>query len=99
MVLGELATLRDLKLPIVVVVFVDASLALIEMKQRASGMDNLGVDFGKTDFAAVARALGGIGVDVDNRANLSSAVRTGLEADNFTVIAAHIDRTAYDGRI
>ena len=98
MVLGELATLRDLKLPVVVVVFVDASLALIEMKQRASGMDKLGVDFGKTDFAAVARALGGFGVDVDNRANLSSAVRTGLEADTFTVIAAHIVRTAYDGR-
>lgn len=99
MVLGELATLRDLKLPVVTVVFVDASLALIEMKQRASGMDNLGVDFGKTDFAAVATALGGIGVDVHNRADLSAAVRDGLAADTFTVIAAHIDRTAYDGRI
>ena len=99
MILGELATLRDLRLPVVTVVFVDASLALIEMKQRASGMDNLGVDFGKTDFAAVACALGGIGVDVDNRADLASAVRDGLTAGTFTVIAAHIDRTAYDGRI
>ena len=52
-----------------------------------------------TDFAAVARALGGIGVDVDNRADLAQAVRDGLAADTFTVIAAHIDRIAYDGRI
>jgi acetolactate synthase-1/2/3 large subunit len=99
MILGELATLRDLRLPVVTVVFVDASLALIEMKQRASGMDKLGVDFGKTDFAAVACALGGNGVDVDNRSDLASAVSDGLTAGTFTVIAAHIDRTAYDGRI
>ena len=99
MILGELATLRDIRLPVVTVVFVDASLALIEMKQRASGMDNLGVDFGKTDFAAVACALGGNGVDVDNRSDLASAVSDGLTAGTFTVIAAHIDRTAYDGRI
>ena len=99
MILGELATLRDLRLPVVTVVFVDASLALIEMKQRASGMGNLGVDFGKTAFAAVACALGGNGVDVDNRSDLASAVSDGLTAGTFTVIAAHIDRTAYDGRI
>jgi acetolactate synthase-1/2/3 large subunit len=99
MILGELATLRDRKLPIVVVVFVDASLALIEMKQRANGMANLGVDFDQTDFAAIARAMGGIGVDVDNREDLSRAVQDGLTADTYTVVAAHIDRTAYDGRI
>ena len=98
MILGELATLRDRKLPIVVVVFVDASLALIELKQRADGMENLGVDFGRTDFAAVARALGGNGVDVDNRADLAAALRDGLAADAFTVIAAHIERGVYDGR-
>ncbi len=98
MVLGELATLRDLALPVVVVVFVDASLALIELKQRGAGLANAGVDFGKTDFAAVARALGGRGVDVQSRADLRQAVEQGLAADTFTVIAAHIDRGSYDGR-
>jgi acetolactate synthase-1/2/3 large subunit len=98
MVLGELATLRDMKLPVVVVVFVDASLALIELKQRAVGLANTGVDFGKTDFAAVARALGGRGIDARSRAELRQAVEEGLNADTFTVIAAHIDRGVYDGR-
>ncbi|MFQ5775604.1 MAG: thiamine pyrophosphate-binding protein [Kiloniellaceae bacterium] len=98
MVLGELATLRDLRLPVVVVVFVDASLALIELKQRKAGLRNLGVDFGATDFVALARALGGRGVSVDNRAELSRAVTDGLAADTFTVIAAEIDARAYDGR-
>ena len=98
MVLGELATLRDLRLNVVVVVFVDASLALIELKQRQAGLRNLGVDLGETDFAAVARALGGIGVAVTDRAALRIAVREGLAADTFTVIAAAIGRRAYDGR-
>jgi acetolactate synthase-1/2/3 large subunit len=98
MVLGELATLRDLELPVVIVVFVDASLALIELKQRQAGFANLGVDFGMTDFAAVARALGGRGLDVRSRGALSRAVGEGLAAETFTVIAAQIERGAYDGR-
>lgn len=98
MVLGELATLRDLALPVVVVVFVDASLALIELKQRGAGRGNLGVDFGRTDFAVVARALGGHGVRVADRAALGAAVREGLAADTFTVIAAEIEPRAYDDR-
>jgi acetolactate synthase-1/2/3 large subunit len=98
MVLGELATLRDLKLPLVVVVFVDASLALIELKQRRVGLENLAVDFGATDFPAVARALGGEGVTVRDRAALAEAFHKGLAADGFTIIAAEIGRQAYDGR-
>ena len=38
-------------------------------------------------------------VDVDNRADLATALRDGLCADTYTVIAAHIPRNAYDGRI
>ncbi len=98
MVLGELATLRDFKLPVVIVVFIDASLALIELKQRQAGRENLGVDFGATDFPAAAQALGGIGVAVKDRAALSQAVVDGLSAKTFTLIAAHIGPKAYDGR-
>ena len=98
MVLGELTTLRDLKLPVVVVVFVDASLALIELKQRGSGMANLGVDFGATDFPTLAEALGGRGVAVRDRAALKAAVEEGLGAGTFTVVAAEIGPKAYDGR-
>jgi acetolactate synthase-1/2/3 large subunit len=98
MVLGELATLRDLALPVTVVVFVDASLALIELKQRRQGDPNLGVDFGATDFPAVARALGGHGVAVQNRAALRAALEESFAAEGFTLIAAEIGPQAYDGR-
>ncbi len=99
MVLGELATLRDLALPIIVVVFVDASLALIEMKQRRVGLPNLGVDFGVTDFAGVASALGGHGEVVRDAASLERALGTALEQDRFTLLACSIVPKSYDGRI
>ena len=98
MILGELATLRDMRLPVVIVVFVDQSLSLIELKQRANTQDNLGVDFGGTDFAALANVMGGIGVTAADRETLETAIADGLKADTFTLIACPIGRKAYDGR-
>ena len=99
MFLGELATLRDLKLAIPVVVFVDTQLGLIELKQRGSQLPNVAVEFGATDFAAVAKALGGEGVRVRDRGSLAREIEAALSRDRFTVIAAEIGRRAYDGRI
>ncbi len=95
---GELATLRDLGVPVIICVLVDASLTLIEMKQRGSQRPNLGVDFGATDFPAVARAFGGQGVWVDDEAGLEQALHDALQRqDRFTLIAARIGARAYDG--
>ena len=99
MFLGELATLRDLGLAIPILVFVDAQLGLIELKQRTSQLPNLAVDFGATDFPAVARALGGEGAAVRDRAALARELEAALARDRFTIIAAGIGRRAYDGRI
>ena len=99
MVAGELATAAELGLAPIFVVFVDASLALIEKKQRERQLAKTGVDFARHDFAAIGRAFGGAGVTVQSRAGLEDALRAALAADTFTVIAAEIDRGAYDGRI
>ena len=98
MVLGELATLRDLKLPVVIIVFVDESLALIELKQRNSGLPNLGVDFGATDFPAVAEALGGIGRWVSNPDELREGLEGAFERQTFTLLACKIGEKVYDKR-
>jgi acetolactate synthase-1/2/3 large subunit len=98
MVLGELATLRDLKLPVVIIVFVDESLALIELKQRSSGLPNLGVDFGATDFPAVAKALGGIGRWVSNPDELREGLEGAFERQTFTLLACKIGEKVYDKR-
>ena len=89
----------ELGLRTIFVVFVDASLALIELKQRRRQLTNAGVDFGRHDFAAMGRAFGGAGHTVTSRAELTTALEAAQSAETFTVIAAVIDRGAYDGRI
>ena len=99
MVAGELATAAEMGLTPIFVVFVDASLALIDLKQRQRQLPNAGVDFGRHDYAAIGRAFGGAGHQVHNRDELRAALTAAQQADTFTVIAAEIDREEYDGRI
>lgn len=99
MVAGELATAAELGLKTIFVVFVDASLALIELKQRQRQLSNAGVDFARHDFAAMGRAFGGAAHTVTSRAELEAALKAAQTCDTFTVIAAVIERGAYDGRI
>ncbi|MGO4407682.1 thiamine pyrophosphate-binding protein [Bosea sp. RAF48] len=97
MVLGELATLRDLGLPVIVVVLVDHALGLIALKQRQLGLARAGVDIGETDFAAVARAMGGHGATIDDRETLAREAEAAFRRTGFTVLACRIDASSYEG--
>lgn len=97
MVLGELATLRDLRLPVVIMVMVDEQLGLIELKQRTSGLENLGVEFGATDFVSVAKAMGGEAICVRDGATLEAELPKAFRRQTFTLLACQIGRQAYDG--
>jgi acetolactate synthase I/II/III large subunit len=99
MVAGELATAVEQGLKPIFLVFVDASLSLIELKQRQRQLQNHAVDFGLHDYAAIARSFGGQGYSVASRDELRSALEQAQNADTFTLIAATIPRGAYDGRL
>jgi acetolactate synthase-1/2/3 large subunit len=97
--LGDLATLRDARLPVVIVVLQDESLALIELKQRQASLPMAGVRLGVTKFEDVARACGGDGYRVGSAAGLKSALTTALSAKVFSVIVCEIEAEDYAGRI
>jgi acetolactate synthase-1/2/3 large subunit len=100
MVAGELATLRDLDLPVTLIVFDDQALALIALKQREAGLPAIGVRLGATDHVAVARAFGGRGTRVSNRGELELALDWAAgHARGFTLISCAIAQDAYVGRI
>jgi acetolactate synthase I/II/III large subunit len=58
MMMHDLALIRELGLPIVMVVFTDASLSLIRLAAERRKFEPVGVDFHPPDFAAAARAFG-----------------------------------------
>jgi acetolactate synthase-1/2/3 large subunit len=75
MVLGELETIARLRLAVTVIVFNDASLSLIRVKQRPAGHgDERAVRFSPVDFAAVARGLGLSSTSVRTTDELATAL-------------------------
>ncbi|MFK0166576.1 thiamine pyrophosphate-binding protein [Rhizobium sp. NPDC090279] len=94
---GELATVRDLNLPLTIIVFQDRSLALIALKQTAAGLASAGVTLGETDFAVVARGFGGHGVNVENSNDFRNELEAAGKRGGFTLIACRFDASAYDG--
>lgn len=58
MMLHDLVLIRELGLPILIVVLSDRSLSLIRVSEERRGFPAYGVDFTPPDFAAVAQAFG-----------------------------------------
>ncbi|WP_457647608.1 thiamine pyrophosphate-binding protein [Profundibacter sp.] len=94
---GDLATLRDLHVPMVIVVPIDNSLALIEKKQAAMQLNTHGVQFAGSDIPAIARAYGGIGEVIQSKDQLLSALDNAWGRNTFTALACPIDKSAYNG--
>jgi acetolactate synthase-1/2/3 large subunit len=96
MTLMEIETAVRLGLRIVVVVFNDATLSLIKIKQRPDGHGGPeAVGYRPTSFAAAATALGAAGVPVSDAAGLASEMAAALNRDEPTVIDASIDPATY----
>ena len=95
MCLGELSTAAREKLRIVVIVFSDASLSLIEIKQQARRLPPAGVGLGAIDWPALATSFGVTGWRASNEAELERVVREALVCDGPSLIEAKIDRSNY----
>ena len=98
MTLGELGTLRDQGLAVIVLVLQDQSLGLIELKQSQAGLAQAGVSMGATKFDAVARAFGGHGAAVTSAAALRAELAAALSRPGFSLIACRIKVADYVGR-
>ena len=95
MTLGDVETCVRLQLPIVVVVFNDASLSLIQEAQLRRGLTERGVRYGEVDFAAAAAALGAWSRRVTTLDGLEAAVREGRRTGDPVVINVPIDPAEY----
>ena len=57
MLMGDLLSLVQLKLPVKLVVFNNGALGFIEPEQKSTGFLDFGTDFVNPNFAAMAEAL------------------------------------------
>jgi pyruvate dehydrogenase (quinone) len=86
MLFGELLTLRQLALPVKVVVFNNGSLAFVDLEMKAAGIVNFATDLDNPNFAEVARAIGLHGVRVERPDELDEALRDAFAHNGPAVI-------------
>ena len=95
MCVGELLTAARLKLRVIVVVFSDESLSLIEIKQQARRLRPDGVALGNVDWCALAQSFGVAAWVARTEAELERAVADAQQCTGPCLIEAKIDRSNY----
>jgi pyruvate dehydrogenase (quinone) len=86
MLMGDLITLTQMKLPVKVVIFNNGVLGFVALEMKASGFVESGVDLQNPDFAAMARAMGIHAVRVEDPGDLPGAVRDILAHDGPAIL-------------
>jgi pyruvate dehydrogenase (quinone) len=91
MLLGDLLSLRQLGLPVKIVVFNNASLGFVQLEMRAAGFLDRGVALTNPDFARIAEAAGLLGLSVQKPGELEPALREALAHNGPALIDARVE--------
>ena len=92
---GELLTAVRERLRLVVIVFADASLSLIDVKQRQRQLHSCGVALGEIDWCALAAGVGAASHLVTTEDQLQRALSRALPHRGPTLIEARINPGTY----
>ncbi len=86
MLMGDLITLTQMKLPVKVVIFNNGVLGFVALEMKASGFIETGTDLQNPDFAAMARAMGIHAIRVEDPGELAAAIGDVLSHDGPAVL-------------
>ncbi|MDQ1119086.1 pyruvate dehydrogenase (quinone) [Pseudoxanthomonas sp. SORGH_AS 997] len=92
MLMGDLLSLKQLGLPVKVVVFNNGSLGFIELEQKTSGFIDFGTSFENPNFAAMAEAAGIKGIRIEDPAELEQGLTEAFAHKGPVVIDAVVER-------
>ncbi len=93
MMLGDVLSLRQHKLPVKIIVFSNSSLAFVELEMMATGILGTGTGMVNPDFVALAQSAGMYGVRVEDPADLKEAVTAAFQHDGPALVEAVVNRT------
>ncbi len=99
MCLGELATACALGVKLVVVVFNDATLSLIDIKKEQRDMPSGSLGWPEVDFAAVMRGCGGLGLRARDAGEYAAALDQALAHGGPALVDVLVDPGSYPAQI
>jgi pyruvate dehydrogenase (quinone) len=92
MLMGDLLSLRQLKLPIKIVVFNNGALGFVELEMKAMGVLEHGTVLTNPNFADLAKAVGIHGLRVEDPADLQATVDEALRHDGPALLDVVVNR-------
>lgn len=93
MLMGDLLTAKQLKLPTKIVVFNNGSLGFVEMEMKAAGYLDTNVALENPDFAALAESAGIKGVKVTSSEQLEGGLKNAFAHDGPALVDVRVART------
>ena len=94
MLLGDLATITQYRLPIKIVVFNNRSLGMVKLEMEVAGLPDWQTDMHNPDFALVAQAMGIKGITVRDPDEVKQALREALMFNGPALINIMTDPNA-----
>jgi pyruvate dehydrogenase (quinone) len=92
MLLGDLLSLRQLRLPVKVIVFRNDALAFVELEMKATGILDFGTDLANPDFAKIAEAAGLLGLTATRPEHVRPMIAQALEHDGPALVEVLVHR-------
>jgi len=92
MLLGDVLTLKQLELPVMLIVFNNSSLGFVELEMKAAGLLSYGTDLVNPNFAKLAESIGLLGIRVEDPGDLREALTTALEHPGPALIDVVVNR-------
>jgi len=92
MLMGDLLTLGQHKLPVKLVVFKNDSLAFVELEMKAGGILDFATDLHNPDFAKVAEGAGLLGLRAETPDQVESVLAAALKHDGPALVEVPVSR-------
>jgi pyruvate dehydrogenase (quinone) len=93
MLMGDFLSLKQLNLPVKVVVFNNGALGFIELEQKSVGFLATGTELQNPNFADMAEAVGIRGIRLEDPADVDAGIAAAFAHDGPVLIDAVVHRT------
>ena len=92
MLMGDFLSLKQLGLPVKVVIFNNSSLSFVEMEMKTAGLLNYGTELKNPNFADLAESTGMLGIRIEDPAELRTGLQRALDYDGPALVDVVVNR-------
>lgn len=92
MLMGDVLSLKQLKIPVKIIIFNNSSLSFVEMEMKVGGQLNYGTELENPDFAKMAESIGIHGVRIEDPEDLEKGLREALAFNGPAIIDVVVNR-------